>query len=132
MKFFLGIQFLLILLLVAGLPNNIRACSDASDADHVSKFHHEPSADRCTCCCVNETDSKNDCNHDEKDQNDCHCPGCGGHASGGHAGGLAADFQILFAAQPSDDLLKKQAFYFLKHLPEAVCLPIWQPPQLAA
>ncbi len=60
----------------------------------------------------------------------CHCPhGC-------TSGSAVCTINIPhhdFAAPPSGDLQsRRQAFYFADHLPEAVYLPIWQPPQIPA
>ena len=59
-----------------------------------------------------------------------HCP-CGCMATAGSSGGLLADVPLL-SSYCTYKKLRKQAFYFADHIPEAVYLPIWQPPQLAA
>lgn len=61
----------------------------------------------------------------------CHCPGCG-TTSGGHAGGFLAEFPTILCSPIASDSVQRQAFYFADHVPEAVYLSIWQPPQLSA
>ncbi len=59
-----------------------------------------------------------------------HCP-CGCMATTGSSGGLLGEAP-LFSSSFSCKKLRSRAFYFAEHLPEAVYLPIWQPPQLVA
>ena len=60
----------------------------------------------------------------------CPCP-CGTVTSG-HSGGFLAEFPPdLTPVSYSSESTLRQAFYFDQHMPEAVYLPIWQPPKLA-
>lgn len=94
------------------------------------------------CCSGNETDttaascdsgtehnnSPSGCPCSE-DSNHCHCPGCG-HSGSFFSGGVVLSndaFAAIFIPGISE---QKQAFYFTDHLPEAVYLPIWQPPKI--
>lgn len=69
-----------------------------------------------------------DCS-DEKDCNDCHCPGCG--VRGASSLYIPVDVQLSLVLG-LDARHKRAAFYFSDHLPEPVYLPIWQPPQWLA
>jgi len=76
--------------------------------------------------CGNNSDAECPCDHQH---GNCHCPGCG-----------IFHLNIIFNIDPAIALKpdfftatsQKKAFYFSDHLPEAVYLPIWQPPKLNA
>lgn len=83
-----------------------------------------------TDCCseikVKHSDSDCPCDHEN---GSCQCPGC--HIIGytGTALTLETPLALLHVLNFS---VRKQAFYFAEHIPEAVYLPIWQPPKLGA
>ncbi|MFN0033644.1 MAG: hypothetical protein ACKVUS_01170 [Saprospiraceae bacterium] len=132
----LGTLFLL-LSLFALSANRAWACG-SDNAEHAEKFHQESS--KKSCCSEGEAQtpcaddsghqhSDTDCPCDH-DNGSCHCPGCGTtcHASAAFAPANVA-VSSPFANSAS---MQRQAFYFAEHLPEAVYLPIWQPPKLVA
>ena len=50
-----------------------------------------------------------------------------------HSGAASAlETPLTFAASLFNDSVQTMAFYFAEHLPEAVYLPIWQPPKISA
>ena len=124
-----------LLCLFVAATNSARACG-SHDNGHAVMFHHQsaeplakPGAQvkhQLLSCCENEANTS--CSGEEED-GQCHCPGCGITC---HASSVVAYVEYSFAL-PScgDNEVKRQAFYFAEHLPEAVYLPIWQPPQLA-
>ena len=139
MKHRLGILFLL-LSLFALSANRAWACGD-TDAGHVAKFHHEHSHDSVAhkheTAHSHRANSSDNYSQDQPDQpcsddesGHCHCPGCGAvcHAPAAFA---PADVAVLTSLL-CDASMQRQAFYFAQHLPEAVYLPIWQPPKLVA
>ena len=73
------------------------------------------------------SDSNCPCDHDN---GGCQCPGCGIVCHFGAASAL--ETPPVPAASPLLVSVQKQAFYFAEHLPEAVYLPIWQPPKIGA
>ena len=136
----LDILFLVFSLLVTVPTNSVWACGSA-DTHHAAKFHHDHDAGAHEHAAGAVHQHSNDA--EEYDHahaggsypnNDgcgrCHCPGCGTVCHGG-----AQFVPVLFTAFSLLDFsasIQKQAFYFAKHLPEAVYLPIWQPPKLSA
>lgn len=127
---FLKLTFLL-LLFVAGATQQAWACGAGSTSCGKS-----PAAK--SCCAKN--DASKQAGHGE--HSDHTCPekkGCSGHkcpcstVNCGFSGGLLAE---PLSAFPKLNLLSegdlRQVFYFNQHMPEAVYLPIWQPPQLGA
>jgi hypothetical protein len=127
--------FLVTLAHVLLASSSVWACGDHADAGHARQYHHQHIAkdDQHHECgsiessdCVDATEAT-----DSEVPNHCHCPGC--HAGSSRTtGNLTDDYQFSFSAFCFDVLLLKQAFYFSQHLPEEICLPIWQPPQLGA
>ena len=71
------------------------------------------------------TSSSCPCDHEN---GGCHCPGCGMICSAGAA--LPLEIPLALNAHLYSVLVQKMAFYFADHLPEAVYLPVWQPPKL--
>jgi hypothetical protein len=128
MQFRIGIFFSLVAALTLVAPSAALACS--TDADPSVQVANSCKTD-CTCCPAQTDNTPAPCS-DHSTDNHCHCPGCGNHAAGGYVGGLTTDAAISLPSNASDEQLRKQAFYFSRHLPEEVYLPIWQPPQLAA
>ncbi len=137
MKHQFSILFLF-LSLFALSANRAWACGN-DNADHAAKFHEESSEE--SCCSKNEaqTPCANDSGHEHTDtdcpcdhqNNGCHCPDCG---TVSHAG-VAFALDTTSSPVPDSNLnasVQKLAFYFAEHLPEAVYLPIWQPPKLGA
>jgi hypothetical protein len=136
MKCRTGIFFLLLIGAFVALPMDaVFACGDqcnARESVEDTKQQHCCAAKEGQGCCsiaAAESGTEKDCSGEKKDSNHCHCPGCG-HTTVSPAGYLASPFFITFTASPCEVWLTKQAFYFSKHLPEDVILPIWQPPQL--
>jgi len=66
----------------------------------------------------------------EDESGHCHCPDCGAvnHPPVAISG---VEMAIPMSGMNSASVLQ-QAFYFADHLPEAVHLPIWQPPKWVA
>lgn len=63
----------------------------------------------------------------DDDSNHCHCPGCGAVFNALVA--FAAAEVMVFNLVHCNAAVKRQAFYFAGQIPEAVYLPIWQPPK---
>jgi len=110
----------------------------ACGSDAAVKCGQEPTEKSCCSKGNAQTPCANDSGHQhsgsdcpcEHDSGGCHCPGCGMfcHSSAAFAPAeVATSPPLLFAAS-----VQRQEFYFAEHLPEAVYLPIWQPPQLSA
>jgi hypothetical protein len=128
-----AILTLFTLFFVASSANDVQACGGAN---------HAPVAQQ-SCCdaakpvtdshCAANTD---DCaqSHpgtscpDEDGCGGCHCPGCGMIAT--PCGAIMCIIPEVMPLPGSSQDVQKRAFYFAEHLPEAVYLPIWQPPQL--
>ncbi len=127
-----GILISLLAWFVALPTSRVWSCSPAETS---AKCHQNESAGQKSCCgksgnenADTQTKTEKDCPCDHENGG-CHCPGCGLVCS---TAPVAADVPHYFSAIFMDsDAVKKQAFYFAEHLPEAVYLPIWQPPQLA-
>lgn len=125
----------LISLFVAASANRSWACSsDSPDApaERSSCCSGKSGSDSAACSsgaggCAENHPSQS-CPDDGGGCGGCHCPGCGAtcHAPAAFAQLCDANFSSLFFAAS----VQRQAFYFADHLPEAVYLPIWQPPQL--
>ena len=132
---------LLLLSLFATAPANRAWACGSHEAGHAEQFHEKAAQ---SSCCSGDADSEaahcgsdaDACNQSHSGQpcpdddgcGGCHCPGCGTtcHAPAAFApAGDAVSLPFIFAAS-----VQRQAFYFAQHLPEAVYLPIWQPPQL--
>lgn len=116
--------------LVSGMgASRILACgSGKCNMEQTASRHGHKSA---SCCSKAQA-----CGHEKRDnptcpvKNDCGgCP-CSGFCSfSTFSGGLPAEFlPNLTGFQLVKS--KRQAFYFDEHSPEAVYLPIWQPPKL--
>jgi len=82
-------------------------------ADHDSGGKQQQSGSSCPC---------------DHENGGCHCPGCGMVCHS--VSGFVLDWIPLLPFSFLGASLQKQAFYFADHLPEAVYLPIWQPPKL--
>jgi len=139
MKPRLSTLLLFIGLLVSLSANQSWACGDM-DSNHVSRFHHEhdssthqhelaQSHHHCAYssdgCAFDLADQP--CSEDENSH--CHCPGC---VAACHVTVLFSAAEPFFIPVVCDASIQRQAFYFAMHLPEAVYLPIWQPPQWLA
>ena len=139
MKHRLGILFLLLSLFVAAPGSSVWACGNNAPVKH------QPASAPKSCCskkgdskrthCAQETKT---CEQQHPGQGcplkggcgDCHCPGCGASCHSPVA--FTATEDLVSVAVISSGSEQKQAFYFADHLPEPVCLPIWQPPKLSA
>ncbi len=138
MKIRLGILIFLIQIFVAAPTNRVLACGNL-DAEHAAKFHHSHDSTNHHHENVeskNHAHAQNHCeeNHPDEPCSDdkkghCHCPGCG---TVFHAPAAFPAVEIaVFSPSIFTTSIKRQAFYFADHLPEAVHLPIWQPPKLS-
>jgi len=137
MKFRLATLFLL-LSLFAVSANEARACG-SDDAEHTAKFHKEASGESCCTtdeaqpdCCADDAEHQRPdagcpCDHENEG---CHCPGCQILIHCGAA--FTNETPPTLASRVLNYSVQKQAFYFADHLPEAVYLPIWQPPKIGA
>ncbi len=133
MRNLLTLMFLSLALVVL-TANQVLACG-SEDSHHTEQYHHAqqssdetaPSAD--ACCDTSDgcdgQSSGHSCPSHEGDG--CHCPGC---CVVTHSPAVllvpeltAVSLCVLGAYGHC------QAFYFAEHIPEAVYLPIWQPPQ---
>jgi hypothetical protein len=116
----------------------VAAC-DHADPSGVAKTEQK---DVEKSCCSESKDASASCaddsEHSHRDSScpcdhangGCNCPGCGTICHSGAGSGLEAPLSF-FTTMPHH-AVQKMAFYFAEHLPEAVYLPIWQPPQIAA
>jgi len=141
MKRHIATLFLFTSLFVAVAPGRAWACGDKC-AGGTSNMKHEEIEK--SCCHKNDKARSSHADHDsgskhqqtgsscpcDHENGGCHCPGCGVvcHSVAGFAPSLFS--ALLFPSLTAS--LQKQAFYFADHLPEAVYLPIWQPPKLGA
>ncbi|MCW5925259.1 MAG: hypothetical protein KIS77_23275 [Saprospiraceae bacterium] len=128
---------LLFLSLFAASVNRAWACGDehSRNAAQTQQIASEKS-----CCAKEEAQAScsDDSTHQhsgancpcDHDNGGCHCPGCGLMCHSGAASAL--ETPLTFAASLFNDSVQKMAFYFAEHLPEAVYLPIWQPPKIGA
>lgn len=132
---FRPVAFLLFFGLFAVSANKAWACG-SDNSGEAAKSHQEASHD--SCCDADEAQSPcaggfehqhsgSDCPCDH-DNGECHCPGCGLVCHSGGAFPLETPFAPV--ANVLNFSVQKGAFYFAEHLPEAVYLPIWQPPKL--
>ena len=131
------ILFFLSCLFIVLSMNTAWACGE-TNTNHVIKFHHHhhsaaheheiaPIQHACadpSGTCASDVPSQ-PCPDD--DSNHCHCPGCGAVFNALVA--LATTAVVVFNPLRCDAAVKRQAFYFAEQIPEAVYLPIWQPPK---
>jgi len=118
--------------------NRVWACGD----EHSSNMTKTEQASGEKSCCSENDGVPASCSDDsthqhsgancpcDHDNGGCHCPGCGLMCHSGAASAL--ETPLTFAASLFNDSVRKMAFYFAEHLPEAVYLPIWQPPKIGA
>lgn len=135
----LGILLLLTALFSVTAVNRSWACNDISEyhagivsENNAEQAIHGEYLDNCTqvfddCTLAH---PGQDCPPDSDGCGHCHCPGCGSifnvlvvHAA---FAPCVCHVSTLSAA------LDRQAFYFVRHVPERPYLPIWQPPQIKA
>ncbi|MEQ1746681.1 MAG: hypothetical protein ABMA02_14715 [Saprospiraceae bacterium] len=138
MKHRTGTLLFLLSVFVAAAAFPARACGDG-DAEHVAQFHKKKSSQ--SCCkkddapahcsenagACNETHPGQPCSDDDG-CGTCHCPGCGVVTTAG--GALLIEPPAVLPSLCESDRARRQAFYFAEHIPEAVYLPIWQPPKI--
>jgi hypothetical protein len=135
MKFRLAILFLLFGLFAAP-ANKLRACGndDAKKTEQKSCCPAEAKDEVAHCAqnadACDQTHPGESCPPDDDGCGGCHCPGCGTVSHSGAT--FALETQSSLPLSDLNASLQKRAFYFADHLPEAVYLPIWQPPKLAA
>lgn len=138
-----SILFLLLSLFVAVSANHAWACG-SKDSNHAASFQEKPESK--SCCANNSSQASAHCTEnsggcdvthpgqscppDEDGCGGCHCPGCG-LVSSSTAGSMLVELPVLPSMYESGHA-KRQAFYFADHIPEAVYLPIWQPPKIGA
>ncbi len=134
------LQLFLLLSLFVASTNSAWACGNGSS----ERCGHFTSGKSCCtkkeskkdsqCCGERKQQDQNALAHKHPENGDCggcHCP-CGTMVSG-HSGSLLAELSpILPPLSAVSDATLRQAFYFNEHMPEAVYLPIWQPPKLGA
>ena len=135
MNFRRAILFLL-LGLFATPANKAWACGDGDEAKTEQKSccaveakedvaHCSQNADAC-----DQSHPDKPCPPDDDGCGGCHCPGCGTISHSGASFALETQPALIISA--FDASFQKRAFYFADHLPEAVYLPIWQPPKIGA
>jgi len=136
MKYYFA-TLLMFTLFVAAAPNRAWACGSPNDANNskqekscCSKTEQAQTPDNKGNCCGQSSNSGNQCPCNHEKNGGCHCPGCGivFHS----VSGFVPDWIPLPPFSFLSASLQKLAFYFADHLPEAVYLPIWQPPKLGA
>ncbi|MFN0014824.1 MAG: hypothetical protein ACKVU2_09780 [Saprospiraceae bacterium] len=138
MKNYSGTFLFLLILFVASATNPARACG-GDDSDQAAQFHEKSDAQ--SCCadnaapahCSENADACNESHPGEPCSDDdgcgtCHCPGCGVVTTAG--GALLIETPAVLPSLCDSGRAKRQAFYFAEHIPEAVYLPIWQPPKI--
>ena len=134
---FRPVTLFLFLSLFVTSANDAWACGDEHSKNAAQT---QQTASEKSCCAKEEaqtscsnnsgqrhSDSNCPCDHDN---GGCHCPGCGLMCHSGAAS--APETPLNFVASLFNDSVRKMAFYFAEHLPEAVYLPIWQPPKIGA
>ncbi|MFN5238408.1 MAG: hypothetical protein ACK5FV_14670 [Bacteroidota bacterium] len=134
---FRPVTLLLFLSLFAASANSAWACGDEHSRNAVQT---QQAVSEKSCCAKEEaqTSCSDDSTHQHSDSNcpcdhgngGCHCPGCGMVCHSGTASAL--ETPLTFAVSLFCDSVRKLAFYFAEHLPEAVYLPIWLPPKIGA
>jgi hypothetical protein len=100
-----------------------KSCCDTEAKDDVP--HCAQNADAC-----DQTHPGESCPPDDDGCGGCHCPGCGTVSHSGAS--FALETQQILALPALSSSVQTRAFYFADHLPEAVYLPIWQPPKIGA
>ncbi len=118
---------LLLSLFVATSANNAWACG------HCATGKCGQTASKKSCCAQKSNHAAAHCAGKKcsgsPGSGGCHCP-CG-TVTGGHAAAALEEIPSIFSLpSSSSDATLRQAFYFAQYMPEAVYLPIWQPPQL--
>lgn len=99
----------------AGKEAQHRSCCHKGDDNSASPRAHAPAGKGCPC---------------DHAHGGCPCPGCGVVCH--TAGAFPMEMGMTLTLLPAGTALQSRAFYFAEHLPEAVYLPIWQPPKLRA
>lgn len=120
---------ILLLLFFAGAMQQAWACSNGSTSCEKSVGDKT--------CCAKSSHEKEAGNGEQQDPTCQDKKGCDDHkcpcstVNCGASGGLLVEPLTAFPtlAKVSEGELR-QVFYFNQHMPEAVYLPIWQPPQL--
>ncbi len=106
-----------------GKPSTEKSCCAAKKAKKSVKCAKKPA-----CCGQNHVGQK--C-PGSTSPGGCQCP-CA-MTAGGHAGAGIEEFPLVLSSlSASSTATLRQAFYYARYMPDAVYLPIWQPPQLAA
>jgi hypothetical protein len=138
MKNYPVVKLLVWISLFALAAPGANACEN-EDAMHVEHFHGNSDQEvhdhgDSTASCHTESDHPIGSVHpdqpcpDEDDCCGCHCPDCA-LVSFHHHFGFLTDFPGNLKPVVSDTSIQRRGFYFDRHLPEAVDLPIWQPPK---
>lgn len=125
--------FLLLLGVLVFGTGRLLACekTEASSTSSTQKHccaSNETNTTASSCDSGTEHNSPSGCPCSE-DSNHCHCPGCG-HSGSFFSGGFVLSNDVFATPFIPGTSEQKQAFYFTDHLPEAVYLPIWQPPKI--
>lgn len=135
--------FFLLLCQFVLLSTTIGPACGESDVKQVVLFGQEYGQDLAThalevvqsqAACADNQDCSNFCQSGqpcpEDESGHCHCPDCGA------VNHPPVAFSVALMAIPMPGInstsVLRQAYYFADHLPEAVHLPIWQPPKWVA
>lgn len=118
--------------------NRAEACG-SDNTEYAADFHQKAAKESCCAtnekqsdCCTGDIEHQSadpDCPCDH-DNGGCHCPGC--QIVIHFSAAFTLEVPPAFAVHVLNFSVQKQAFYFADHLPEAVYLPIWQPPKIGA
>jgi hypothetical protein len=138
MKKYPVIKFLVWIALVALTAPDVSACESENalhqESFHDEESHHEHGFSDTSGNCHSENTHINKLAHpdqpcpDKDDCSGCHCPACAVVPFHHHFGFLTSVIENTLVS-PLDVTTQNRGFYFDRHLPEAVDLPIWQPPK---
>ncbi len=125
--------------LFAAVPTDYAwACGNHDNSGHAAKSRRDP--DQKSCCARTRNTALaagHNCNCEKghsgqpcsgNGDGHCQCPGVGGACASAVISWLPVNSNVL----PTDVRVIRQAFYFAERQPEAVYLPVWQPPKLVA
>lgn len=137
MTFRLGILLLLLSLFAAVPMDYAWACGSHDNSGHADKSRREHYQKSCCATRQNTVVAVSHTCNCEKNHPGQPCSGKGdGHCQCPSVGGAGACAVISWLDGHSNTLpisgrVMRQAFYYAERQPEAVYLPVWQPPKLA-